>query len=143
MKASLIYSYLLSVILLSGCDKEEKNNPGTFNPPNNQDTSYVELNAILEHHGVNIPSQLNYPDTLFIKHHTFDFPGDSVALYDTFCIGIPGDIFIKVKFYEKDSMFFWATGLDTFINDRVKGGIPYNLSFDTGKVSVVIPVTED
>jgi hypothetical protein len=105
------------------------------------DTTYVDFYAVAKHHGVTIPSQSFYPDTLFLKHHTTSIPS-SLAGFDTFYVGIPGDTFVYFRIHQPDSMFIFMTGWDTLISMQVKGGMPYTTTADTGSIHLNVAVTE-
>ena len=105
------------------------------------DTAYVDFYAVGKHHGVTIPSLSFYPDTLFVEHHTTNFPS-SLAAFDTFYVGIPGDTFVHFRIHQPDSMFLFMTGWDTLINMRVVGGMPYVTTADSGSIYINVPITE-
>ena len=137
---SIYFFFLLIAFIFSSCKKEEEPSVTdiiVITP----DTSYVNFYAIAKHHGVTIPSQSFYPDTLFLEHHTTHFPS-SMAAFDTFYVGIPGDTFVYFRIHQPDSMFIYMTGWDTIINMLVVGGIPYTTIADTGSIYINVPVTE-
>lgn len=102
--------------------------------------AYIDFYAVPKHHGVTIPSQGFYPDTLFLEHHSTQFPAS--ASFDTFYVSTPGDTFVHFSIHQPDSMFIFMTGLDTVINMRVAGGIPYTVSPNFGSIHINVPVTE-
>ena len=104
------------------------------------DTTHVNFYAVAKHHGVIIPSQSFYPDTLFLKYHTTNVP--SLAAFDTFYVGIPGDTFVYFSIHHPDSMFLFMKGWDTLISMQVMGGMPYMTTADTGSIYINVPITE-
>ncbi len=96
-----------------------------------------------QHHSAPISSQVSYPDSALIKFNATDFPGDNAAAYDHIVTGNTGENFVKVSGLKEGKYFIYMTGYDTSINQRVKGGIPYEITQGSGEVNVTVPVTED
>ena len=134
---NIYFFFLFIAFVFSSCKKDEEQDAIAITP----DTSYVNFYAIAKHHGVTIPSQSFYPDTLFLEHHTTHFPS-SMAAFDTFYVGIPGDTFVYFRVHQPDSMFLFMKGWDTMINMLVVGGIPYTTITDSGSIYINVPVTE-
>jgi len=103
----------------------------------------LTLVAKPEHHGAPIINHANYADTAFIKFNTQDFPGDNIALYDTFFVGeTVGEDHVHIEGIKPGKMYIFMAGLDTTIGERVTGGVPVNTSQASGELEVVVPVTE-
>lgn len=95
-----------------------------------------------EHHAKAIYNQPGYPDSAFIKFNASDFPGDIPSAYDLIVVGEPGEDHVRIEGLKEGKYYIFMTGLDTSINERVKGGIPYELKQDNGEVTVIVLVTE-
>lgn len=99
-----------------------------------------------QHHGNAIYSLPAYPDTAFIKFNAVDFPGDNPAFYDLVIAGNEGEDHVKIEGLKVGKYYIFMAGKDTSIpppNQRVKGGIPYDLKKSSGEVVIPVPVTED
>ena len=103
----------------------------------------VTIVASPEHHGTPIVSSSTYPDTAMVKFNAIEFPGFSPSNYDLILVGDPGEDHIHIGGLKKGKYYIFMTGFDTTINERVLGGIPYELYSSSGTVDLTIPVTED
>lgn len=102
----------------------------------------VTIAAFPKHHGVAIYNQGNYRDTAYLKFNTQDFPGSNPADYDMIVVGDSGEDHVHIEGLKCGDYYIWMTGLDTTINQRVTGGIPYSFSQESGEIDLTIPVTE-
>lgn len=98
--------------------------------------------ARLQHHGKTIYNQGNYPDTVFIKYNTQEYPGSSASAYSTFFVGDSGEDHVHISGLQCGNYYLYGVGLDTSINQRVTGGIPFSTTQKSGEVELNIPVTE-
>lgn len=96
-----------------------------------------------EHHTKPIPSTAAYPDSAWIKYNTSNFPGDNPALYDLIAVGTDGSFQVDVDSMKCGQYFIYMTGFDTSIVERVRGGIPVNITEQSGTKIIKVPVTED
>jgi hypothetical protein len=101
----------------------------------------LTLVAYPEHHGKAIVNISGYPDTVYLKFNTQDFPG-SLKNFDRVYVGEEGEDHVHISGLKCGNYYIYATGFDTTINQRVAGGIPFSTSQTSGEVSLKIPVTE-
>lgn len=102
----------------------------------------VTIAAFPQHHGVAINNQGNYPDTAYIKFNTQEFPGTNPASYDMIAVGDSGENHVHIEGLKCGDYYIWMAGLDTTINQRVTGGLPYSFSQESGEIDLTVPVTE-
>jgi len=95
------------------------------------------------HHNKTIPSLPNYPDSLFIKFNTSEFPGDDASQYDLVLAGTAPDSVIIVNNLSCGRYYVFMTGWDSGIVQRVKGGIPLTIPEEASNLDITVPVTED
>jgi hypothetical protein len=100
------------------------------------------INAKPQHHGVPIPGQPNYPDTVYVKFNTQSSPGTSASVYDLVLAGDTAEDHVHVPGMKPGKYYIQMTGFDTAYGLRVIGGIPYVLTQSSGEVDVVVPVVE-
>ncbi len=99
--------------------------------------------AFPQHHGKHIFNYANYRDTAYVKFNAEDFPGASPSLYDATFIGDDvGEDHVHLEGLKPGKYYIYMVGLDTSINQRVTGGIPYILTVASGEVDLNVPVTE-
>ncbi len=96
-----------------------------------------------EHHGEPIPSTSTYPDSAWIKFNTNEYPGDNPALYDMIVVGDIDSTFVIADSMKCGSYFIYMTGFDASIAERVRGGIPVNVTETSGLKVIKVPITED
>jgi len=125
---------LTSVVALYSCKKESKCVAGSGGS--------LTLTAILQHHGVTIPNQANYPDTVFVKYNTQEYPGGTAANYDTYFVGDSGEDHVHLKNLRCGDYYIFGVGKDTSLHKRVTGGTPYSTSATSGEITIYVPVTE-
>jgi hypothetical protein len=99
--------------------------------------------ATIKHHSKAILSQPNYRDTVYVKYNTQDNPGTNPNSYDATFIGAEGTAVVNLTGLKCGDYYIYAVGLDTSIALRVKGGIPFNTTQQSGTINLDIPVTED
>lgn len=102
----------------------------------------VTIVAMAQHHGKTIYNQANYPDTAYVKFNTQEFPGSSPSDYDMIAVGDSGEDHVHIEGLKCGDYYIWMAGLDTSINQRVTGGLPYSFSEESGEIDLTIPVTE-
>ena len=137
MKNTLNYSSLLLAIIsitFTSCDNNNDCKAGSG--------GNVTIVAKPQHHGATIYNQGNYPDTAFIKFDTKDFPGDDPSKYNMIVVGDSGEDHVHIEGLKCGDYYIYMTGFDTAANERVKGGLPYSFSNESGEIDLVIPVTE-
>jgi hypothetical protein len=103
----------------------------------------VTVVAKPEHHLepiINLPA---YPDSAFVKFNTQEFPGDNPALYDLVVAGEAPEDHVHIEGLKCGKYFIFMTGFDTTIQERVKGGIPVQITQQSGERIIKVPVTED
>jgi hypothetical protein len=96
-----------------------------------------------QHHGEPIFNQPTYPDSAFIAFDEAEFPGEDPAQYDIISTGVTGTDHVVVNGLKCGKYFVFMTGFDTSIVDRVKGGVPIEITAQSGSVTKIIPITED
>jgi len=95
-----------------------------------------------QHHSTPIPNQATHPDSAFIKFNASDFPGDNAAAFDHIVVGNTGEDFVKVSGLKEGKYYIFMAGFDTSINQRVNGGIPYEITQEGGEITLIVFVTE-
>ncbi len=98
--------------------------------------------AFPQHHGAPILSHTNYRDTAYVKFNSQEFPGTNPSLYDLTFIGEDGENHVRLEGLKAGKYYIFMVGLDTTINEKVTGGIPYTLTLTSGEVDLIVPVTE-
>lgn len=101
----------------------------------------LTIAAFPQHHGKSISNKATYLDTIFVKYNTSDKPANNN--YDTYFVGEAGEDHVHMKGLKCGNYYFFATGFDSTINQRVVGGIPYTTDKTDGEIDLNIPVTED
>lgn len=97
-----------------------------------------------EHHGLRIINHVGYPDTVFLKFNTNDFPGTKASDYDTYFIGTPREDFIHCHGLKAGKYYVYVTGMDSTGPFRVMGGLPLRIKNSERKdeIMLTVPVTE-
>jgi hypothetical protein len=97
-----------------------------------------------QHHGRSIFSHTipNYRDTVYVKFNATELPGTRPKDFDKIFIGELGEEHVHVHGLQIGKYFFYAAGWDTTINQRVSGGISYELKDLTAESVLYVPVTE-
>lgn len=120
----------------ASCHKDDSCNAGTGG--NNS------IKATLLHHTKVISPKVGYPDTLFIKYDTKDFPGENASDFDAYFVNSDTAIStIEITGLKCGDYYLFGTGWDADISQRVKGGIPVTIAEDAGVLTKNVPVTED
>jgi hypothetical protein len=134
-KINLILSIaVVGVIFITSCKKEVKCEAGTGGS--------LTVVAYLEHHGVRIPNDSAYLDSVHVKFNTQDSPGNNPSFYDAHFVGEEGEDHVHVTGLKCGDYFFYATGYDKSISKRVFGGIKFSSDQSSGEVILHIPVSE-
>ena len=68
-------------------------------------------------------NHISYPDTVYIKFHTTDFPGSNPGAYDTYFAGSPRQDIITCSKLKWGDYFFYVAAYDSTIHGRVTGGV--------------------
>lgn len=139
--------YLLILILISfgfviACDDDDDDDNNTPACVAGKGGA-VTFKLMPEHHGEPIPSTSSYPDSAWIKFNTNEYPGDNPALYDLIVVGETDSIFVIADSMKCGSYFIYMTGYDVSIAERVRGGIPVNVTETSGLKIIKVPITED
>ena len=138
----LFMSLTLSGLLFAASCKKDSDIPDPYCEAGNEGNITLILQP--EHHEDPITSLPNYLDSAFIKFNTNEYPGgDDPALYDMVVVGTAGSNEVVVNNLSCGSYFIFMTGFDVSIAERVKGGIPFEVSYDDSLRTIKIPVTED
>jgi hypothetical protein len=133
MKLFLLLSSAMLIFFTSCKDKcKEAGSGGT-----------TTIAAFPKHHDTPIVSVVGKLDTAYVKFNTQDFPGDNPAAYDLVIPGEAGEEHVHIENLKCGDYFIFMTGFDTFINERVTGGIPYSIPEDApSEIDLNVPVTE-
>lgn len=101
--------------------------------------------ATLQHHHQVIPSQVDYRDSVFVKFDAKEAPGTMASDYDAVFIGEPGEDHVHVNGLKPGNYFIYGVGLDTAINQRVKGGVSIKIKHKEKDEEILLdlPVTEE
>ena len=137
MKLKIFHLTLLAAAaasFLSACKKEDTCTAGTGGG--------LTLVVYPQHHGVSIPNQDNYRDTVMVKFNTQEFPGAGPSLYDLVVAGDSAEDHVHIPGLTCGDYYIYAVGFDTTQNKRVTGGMPFSTSATSGEVIVHLPVTE-
>jgi len=134
---------IATLLYFSSCESGDKCNAGTGG----------DITLILkpQHHGAAISNQPGYADSAFIKFLSYpvknylanEFPGEDASDYDMVATGTTGTAEVVVSGLRCGKYYIYMTGFDTSIVERVKGGIPIEITERNGTVVKTIPVTED
>jgi hypothetical protein len=129
MKKFIPYKLVLAGVLLliafvfSSCHKEGLGGNGS-------------ITGTVAHHGKPIPNC-----AVYLKFNTQDFPGDNLSLYDASVTADSDGQFTFPKLY-KGEYYLYGIGMDTGINQVVRGGVPVKVK--RNKVTIQdVAVTED
>lgn len=128
-----VASFLIAIAVIS-CNHDKKKDCIGGSGGN------LTIAAFPQHHTKPILNKANYLDTVFIKYNTLDKPADDK--YDTYFVGEEGEDHVHLKGLKCGNYYFFATGFDTTIAQRVSGGIPYTTDKNDGEIDLDIPVTE-
>ena len=79
---------------------------------------------------------------LYIRYNTLDAPADSTYSDSVSCTNHDSLLSGTFTGLQNGNYYLYATGYDTSINQRVKGGIPYTITSQTAQ-NVNLPVSED
>jgi hypothetical protein len=133
--------FILTLLgIIAGCEKNNNNDEDKPICVGGKGGS-VSLIASLQHHGKPIISRDSYPDTVYVKFNTLEYPG-SLQKFDTLVVAETGEDHVHISGLRCGKYFVFATGFDTTINQRVRGGVPVQFSVASGEVPVVVPVSE-
>ena len=135
MKTTLFLTLLLISFGVSSCVKKCK----TAGLGGN-----LTMVAFPQHHTCTIINHVGWPDTVFVKYNTKEFPGASPSSYDTYFIGEVGEDHVHLPGFKCGDYYLYAVGFDSTCHGptRVTGGIPYSTEAESGEVDINIPVTE-
>jgi hypothetical protein len=102
----------------------------------------VTIAAFPKHHGADITSDSLYLDSAFVKFNASNLPGTSASNYDLVIAGEAGENHVHIPGLKRGKYFIYMTGFDHNINQRVTGGIPYEVNMTSGEIDLDVPVTE-
>ena len=102
------------------------------------------LVIFLQHHGRAIKSHIGYPDTVFVKYGTQDFPGTQASDFSKYFIGVTDEDSIIIKGLKWGNYYLYGAGMDSLGPYRVTGGMPFKIKQSDKKedVNVDLAVTE-
>lgn len=130
----LILLSLTSLFFLTSC-KDKCKDAGTGGT--------ITVVAFPLHHSTPIISSDTYPDSVFVKFNTQDFPGIAASEYDFVLAGDSGEDHVHIENLKCGDYFIYMTGVDITINQRVTGGIPYHVDENApSEIDLNVPVTE-
>ncbi|MCY7410778.1 MAG: hypothetical protein LH473_10925 [Chitinophagales bacterium] len=133
MKYLMLFSILI-ITFFTSC-KDKCNEAGTGGS--------ITIVAFPMHHSTPIISSDTYPDSVFVKFNTQDFPGTTASSYNMVLEGEAGEDHIHIENLKCGDYFIYMTGFDITINQRVTGGIPYHVDENApSEIDLNIPVTE-
>jgi hypothetical protein len=125
---------IFTAFAIPACKKKDNCTAGTG--------GNLTIVASPKHHAIPIPNKAGYLDTVYLKFNTQEMPA-TLADYDTLFVGEAGESHVHLEGLKCGSYYIFATGYDTTINARVRGGIPYSTDQNEGEIDLAIPVTED
>lgn len=96
-----------------------------------------------QHHGATIYNLADYSDSAYVKFDAINSPGTDLSQYDLKLAGDSGEDHVHIEGLKPGKYYIYMAGFDTSINERVRGGIPINLTQSSGELELVVPVTED
>lgn len=97
--------------------------------------------ATLAHHGLTIPNDSLYPDTVWVKFGVSDW-ANAPAGYDLRVIGEYPEDHVHIEGLKCGKYYLYGSGYDATIQMVVKGGKPFETSQTDGEVSTTIAVVE-
>lgn len=102
------------------------------------------LVVFAKHHGVVIPNQANYPDSVFVKFNTEELPSNPTTNYDALFVGEAGEDHIHCENLKTGKYYIYCTGWDTNIGQRVSGGMALKIKWKDRKdeIDTDVAVTE-
>lgn len=139
MKSSLSITALTLICILSLSVSCKKKSDDCVAGAGGDNTMVVYF----KHHSKLITAQPGYPDTLFIKYNTKDFPGDNPSAYNAIYTGDTLTDHFLIDNLKCGDYYLFGTGWDPAISQRVKGGIPVSITDHSGQTAINVPVTED
>lgn len=122
-----------SLFFTGSCKKDSKCEAGTGGS--------LTIVAKLKHHGVVIPNDSLYPDTVWVKFSVKDWANPPSG-YDLRFIGSPGEDHVHLPGLKCGDYFFYAAGYDTSISQNVMGGTPFSTSLTNGELDIDLAVVE-
>lgn len=127
----MTYRLLFLILFISACTKEGLDGNTT-------------LVATLKHHDRIIYNTADHPDSVFVKFNTKESPGTLPSDYDAVFTGTTGESHVHIEHLKPGCYFLFAVGMDTAINERVKGGIPITIKAKekNSTLHIEIPITE-
>ena len=139
IKSKTLFQFMLGFLLVAAvaCKKDTKCTAGTG--------GNLTLVAYLQHHEKTIPNQGNYPDSVFVKFNTQEYPGDLPGNYDIYFVGDSGKDYVHLKNLRCGNYYLFGTAYDTTSGTtgmRVFGGRPFSTSTTSGEIGINIAVTE-
>lgn len=102
----------------------------------------VTLVAFPQHHGKAILSRKDYLDSAFVKFNTQDPTGTKPSDFDAIFVGEEGEDHVHLKGLKCGKYYIMMTGFDTTIHQRVKGGLPLEITETSGEKDINFPVSE-
>ena len=129
MKKSFFYIAVLAISAsgFSSCKKAGQGGDAT-------------LAIQLKHHGVVIPNQTNYKDSVFIKFNTDELPDNPTTNYDLLVVGTGTEDHVHVEGLKTGKYYVFCTGWDTAINQRVLGGQAIKIKYKERKEEIVTDI---
>lgn len=136
LKSKKIFQLILgfSIVASVACKKDSTCSAGSGGS--------LTLVAYLQHHERTIPNQGNYPDTVYVKYNTQEYPGGLASNYDIYFVGDSGEDHVHVKNLRCGDYYLFGAALDTNIHKRVTGGRPFSTSVTSGEIGINLAVTE-
>ena len=97
-----------------------------------------------QHHANAIKNYAAYPDTVLVKFKANELPGTRASDFDAVFSGNSGDEFVTVSGLKPGLYYFYASGMDSSGPYRVKGGMPFKISYKERKKNfdLILPVVE-
>ena len=108
------------------------------------DSGEATLVVVEQHHGLTIPNQANYLDSIFVKFNTQDLPADPTHNYDKLYVGVAGDDHVNLVTLNAGKYYIYGTGYDTTRSVRVTGGMAVKIKYGDRKkaTNITLAVTE-